>query len=97
MPIPVYFAYERHIKQEADPTGQEKPPLDTPLRDFFDTLDLAMMDDSVVNGKMQPPPKAPPPLALFRAAKVDYSLHRLLHYTGTSPEHFLNYVIFTNY
>ena len=97
MPIPVYFAYERYIKQEADPTGQEKPPLDTPLRDFFDTLDLAMMDDSIVNGKMQPPPEAPSPLALFREARIDYSLQGLLHYTGTSLEHFQNYVIFTNY
>jgi AMP nucleosidase len=28
---------------------------------------------------------------------VDYSLHRLRHYTGTAPEHFQNYVLFTNY
>ena len=31
------------------------------------------------------------------AARVDYSLHRLYHYTGTDPEHFQNFVIFTNY
>jgi AMP nucleosidase len=34
---------------------------------------------------------------MFRAARVDYSLHRLYHYTGTDPEHFQNFVIFTNY
>ena len=34
---------------------------------------------------------------MFRAARVDYSLHRLFHYTGTDPEHFQNFVIFTNY
>jgi AMP nucleosidase len=28
---------------------------------------------------------------------VDYSLQRLRHYTGTSPEHFQNFVLFTNY
>ena len=28
---------------------------------------------------------------------IDYSLHRLYHYTGTDPEHFQNFVIFTNY
>jgi AMP nucleosidase len=28
---------------------------------------------------------------------VDYSLHRLRHYTGTLPEHFQNFVLFTNY
>jgi hypothetical protein len=42
-------------------------------------------------------PGTPRPLALFRAARVDYSLHRLFHYTGTDPEHFQNFVIFTNY
>jgi AMP nucleosidase len=36
-------------------------------------------------------------LALFTAARVDYSLHRLRHYTGTAPEHFQNFVLFTNY
>ena len=34
---------------------------------------------------------------MFRAARVDYSLHRIFHYTGTDPEHFQNFVIFTNY
>ena len=43
------------------------------------------------------PPGAPEPLSLFRAARVDYSLRRLYHYTGTDPEHFQNFVIFTNY
>jgi AMP nucleosidase len=28
---------------------------------------------------------------------VDYSLHRLRHYTGTASEHFQNFVLFTNY
>ena len=34
---------------------------------------------------------------MFRAARVDYSLYRLSHYTGTDAEHFQNFVIFTNY
>ena len=55
------------------------------------------MDDAIVNGTLPLPPGAPAPLALFRAARVDYSLHRLYHYTGTDPEHFQNFVIFTNY
>ena len=29
--------------------------------------------------------------------RIDYSLHRLSHYTGTSAEHFQNFVLFTNY
>jgi AMP nucleosidase len=55
------------------------------------------MDDSIADGTLHLPRGAPAPLAMFRAARVDYSLHRLLHYTGTDPEHFQNFVIFTNY
>jgi AMP nucleosidase len=55
------------------------------------------MDDAIANGTLQRHPGAPEPLALFRAARVDYSLHWLFHYTGTDPEHFQNFVIFTNY
>jgi AMP nucleosidase len=67
------------------------------LRDVFDTPDLAAMDDAIVNGTLQLASGGPLPLALFRAARVDYSLHRLAHYTGTGPEHFQNFVIFTDY
>jgi AMP nucleosidase len=56
-----------------------------------------MMEDSIVSGTLRLPSGAPTPLALFRASRIDYSLHRLMHYTGTSPEHFQKYVIFTNY
>jgi AMP nucleosidase len=34
---------------------------------------------------------------LFTAPRVDYSLQRLRHYTGTAPEWFQNFVLFTNY
>jgi AMP nucleosidase len=55
------------------------------------------MDDSIADGTFEMPPGAAEPLSLFRAARVDYSLRRLYHYTGTDPEHFQNFVIFTNY
>ncbi|MDP1534062.1 MAG: AMP nucleosidase, partial [Rubrivivax sp.] len=45
----------------------------------------------------EPKPGEPHPLALFTAPRVDYSLQRLRHYTGTGPEHFQNFVLFTNY
>ena len=44
-----------------------------------------------------PPPGGPYPLAHFTAPRVDYSLQRLSHYTGTEANHFQNFVIFTNY
>ncbi len=64
---------------------------------MFDVPDLADMDDDIVNGIFQPLPGEPMPLAPFTAPRVDYSLHRLPHYTATAPEHFQNFVLFTNY
>ena len=96
-PIPVHFSYRRDVNIEAVFSGGGKSVLDQPLRDVFDTPDLAAMDDAIANGTLQLQPGSPEPLALFRAARVDYSLHRLYHYTGTDPEHFQNFVIFTNY
>ena len=96
-PIPVHFAYRRDINIEALLSDGEKLRIQRPVRDVFDTPDLAAMDDAIANGTLQRLPGAPEPLALFRAARVDYSLHRLYHYTGTDPEHFQNFVIFTNY
>ena len=96
-PIPVHFAYRRDINIEALLSDGEKLRIQRPVRDVFDTPDLAAMDDAIANGMLQRLPGAPEPLALFRAARVDYSLHRLFHYTGTDPEYFQNFVIFTNY
>jgi AMP nucleosidase len=93
-PIPVHFAGRHDISID---TVFARSPSDRPLRDLFDTPDLATMDDAIVNGTLQIPPGGAAPLAMFRAARVDYSLHRLYHYTGTDPGHFQNFVIFTNY
>ncbi|EJN15479.1 AMP nucleosidase [Bradyrhizobium sp. YR681] len=96
-PIPIHFAYRRDINIEAAITTSENSPVTRSLRDAFDVPDLATMDDSIADGTFQLQAGAPEPLALFRAARVDYSLRRLYHYTGTDPEHFQNFVIFTNY
>src|SRR5579871_5294383 len=96
-PIPIHFAYRRDINVEAALSGNGPSMLGASLRDVFDVPDLASMDDAIANGTLQLAPGAPEPLALFRAARVDYSLRRLYHYTGTDPEHFQNFVIFTNY
>ncbi|MDZ7694773.1 MAG: hypothetical protein U5K69_27255 [Balneolaceae bacterium] len=36
-------------------------------------------------------------LFLFSPERIDLSLNRLDHYTGTKPEHFQRYILFTNY
>ena len=69
----------------------------TLMRDVFDLPDLAAMDDGIANGTYEPRAGEAQPLSLFTAPRVDYSLQRLRHYTGTSPEWFQNFVLFTNY
>jgi AMP nucleosidase len=96
-PIPIHFAYRRDINIETALTNNDNSVAVRSLRDMFDTPDLTAMDDAIADGTLELPPGAPEPLALFRAARVDYSLRRLYHYTGTDPEHFQNFVIFTNY
>ncbi|MDE2277942.1 MAG: AMP nucleosidase, partial [Burkholderiales bacterium] len=92
-PIPVHFSLAEHDHLE----GSMNPERRLLMRDLFDLPDLAAMDDGIANGTHDPRPGEPQPLALFTAPRVDYSLHRLRHYTGTAPEHFQNFVLFTNY
>jgi AMP nucleosidase len=92
-PIPIHFAFAEGIHLEGD-LGRDRLMA---MRDVFDTPDLAALDDRIVNGTYEPLPGEPFPLALFTAPRVDFSLHRLKHYTATSPTHFQNYVLYTNY
>ncbi|KPF44758.1 AMP nucleosidase [beta proteobacterium AAP121] len=92
-PIPVHFSLAENDHLE----GSMPPERRLKMRDLFDLPDLAAMDDGIANGTHNPAPGEPQPLALFTAPRVDYSLHRLRHYTGTAPEHFQNFVLFTNY
>ena len=43
------------------------------------------------------PRAMPRPLALFDGPRTDFSLARLRHYTGTDPDHFQHFILFTNY
>lgn len=63
--------------------SREKVPLDTP--NLLESLDE---DDWDFTRKK---------LFLFRPERIDLSLDRLEHYTGTSTEDFQRYVLFTNY
>jgi AMP nucleosidase len=92
-PIPIHFAFAEGIHLEGD---LDRDRLFA-MRNIFDMPDLALLDDRIVNGTYEPGPGEPHPLALFTAARVDFSLHRLKHYTATSPTHFQNYVLYTNY
>ncbi len=92
-PIPVHFALPDDMVIDASFDEIKS----SALADRFDLPDLATMDDTIANGLLPQTPDGALPLALFTAPRVDYSLHRLKHYTGTSPGHFQNFVLFTNY
>ena len=92
-PIPIHFSFAQHEHVEGTMSAERRQL----MRDVFDLPDLAAMDDGIANGTFEPGPREPHPLALFTAPRVDYSLQRMRHYTGTSPEHFQNFVLFTNY
>ena len=92
-PIPIHFSFAENDHIE----GTMSPARRMLMRDVFDLPDLASMDDGIANGTHEPRAGEPLPLSLFTAARVDYSLQRLRHYTGTSPHWFQNFVLFTNY
>jgi AMP nucleosidase len=92
-PIPVHFSLADTDHLEGSLSSERR----LLMRDLFDLPDLAAMDDGIANGTHEPGEGQPRPLSLFTAQRVDYSLHRLRHYTGTAPEHFQNFVLFTNY
>ena len=92
-PIPVHFSFAEHDHIEGSITPERR----LRMRDLFDLPDLNAMDDGIANGTHEAGPGEAQPLALFTAPRVDYSLHRLRHYTGTAPEHFQNFILFTNY
>lgn len=92
-PMPLHFALGEDFHLEKDLTPQHLEA----LADLFDQPDLSIMDDEIANGTYFAGEGEPAPLSLFTAPRVDLSLLRLRHYTGTKAEHFQNYVIFTNY
>jgi AMP nucleosidase len=92
-PIPIHFSFAEHDHVEGNMSAERRGL----MHDVFDLPDLASMDDGIANGTFEPKAGEPMPLSLFTAPRVDYSLHRLRHYTGTAPEWFQNFVLFTNY
>ena len=92
-PMPVHFAFAEglHVERGMSAADIER------FGDLFDAPDLATMDDELVNGETVPGPGAVGALSLFSAPRVDFSLHRLRHYTGTDCADFQTFVLLTNY
>lgn len=92
-PMPIHFVLGEDFHLEGDLTPRHMES----LANVFDLPDLSIMDDEIANGTYFPSDGEDSPLSLFTAPRVDMSLLRLRHYTGTNAAHFQNYVIFTNY
>ncbi len=90
VPIPLTFAMDRAPETL---TAEQRAG----LASHFHLPNLVEIHDRVVDGRRILARAEPFPLALFSAERVDYSLHRVRHYTATSPEHFQRFVLFTNY
>ena len=89
-PIPLPFVVENAT---ADVTESDLRA----MQSMFALPDLDETHDAIANGTYRIPHGHPKPLALFQAERVDYSLHRLHHYTATAAQHFQRFMLFTNY
>ncbi len=67
------------------------------LAQHFPATELADIGDELADGIEIDAMSGPIPLSLFDGLRTDFSLARLAHYTGTSPDHFQRFILFTNY
>ena len=67
------------------------------LARVFPSTDLSSVSDGTADGLYDWANIDPLPLALFDAARVDFSLRRLVHYTGSDWRHVQPWILLTNY
>jgi AMP nucleosidase len=89
------YSYVLDAGDDLDLTGGAAVAAD--LARIFPSTELSQIGDELADGLWVQEEGAPRPLALFDAPRVDFSLARLRHYTGTPPAHVQNYILFTNY
>jgi len=77
------------------PAGSDVPV--AALARHFPTPKLSAVGDEIADGAWESRPGEPLPLALFDGARVDYSLRRLVHYTGTDWRAIQPWLLLTNY
>ena len=67
------------------------------LARHFPTPHLASVGDEIADGLWEQKEDAPRPLSLFDAVRTDFSLRRLVHYTGSDWRHIQRWILLTNY
>ncbi len=79
IPYPYVLEHAQHIDAEALPPAE--------FARWFPIPGLKTIGDEVVDAEVWTSPEGVMPLALFDGPRVDFSLQRLKHYTGTPFEH----------
>ena len=79
-PIPLSFGLESATVQLTQERRNE-------LQFHFHTPNLVATNDDIVDGQIILKRSGPLPLSMFSAERVDYSLHRIQHYTATRPDY----------
>ncbi|MBB3763413.1 AMP nucleosidase [Sphingomicrobium lutaoense] len=87
--IPYPYVLDGDLELEGTTTAE--------LSRWFPSTELVHIGDEVADGVWDLNLNPDRPLALFDGPRTDFSLARLKHYSGTAPEHFQHYVLFTNY
>ena len=90
VPIPLSFVMD-HVPADLNPQQLSQ------MKNSFVLPNLSLIDDTVPNGKIEFDARGLNPMALFGGERVDFSLHRLQHYTATAAEHFQGFILLTNY
>jgi AMP nucleosidase len=67
------------------------------LATYFPVPLLSLVGDEIADGTFDRTEGEPLPLALFDAVRVDYSLRRLVHYTGCDWRDVQPWILLTNY
>jgi AMP nucleosidase len=89
-PIPLPFAVDELPEGLTESERQR-------LQYVFPMPDLSRTHDVIANGTAVRGPGKVRALALFTAERVDYSLARFFHYTGTAPGWVQRFILLTNY
>jgi AMP nucleosidase len=93
--IPLPFAMD-HTPAQLDPKTLDMGQL-WQMQTGFALPNLTRVNDDIANCTYRPGANGVKPISMFSGERADYSLHRLHHYTGTSPDHFQGFVLLTNY
>jgi len=87
--------YPYALAQGDELLGGDASPAE--LARHFPTPILSAVGDEIADGLWVFEDGQPRPLALFDAVRVDYSLRRLIHYTGTDWRMIQPWILLTNY